>query len=220
MVRFAVSRFHRSGTNQPYEVGPGQTAGTSRAARRRLSRRSATPQKPLRTDEPVTQIDKLDPRRVTADRGRAPGESRPPGVGCSRSRRVGSVSPHSVVGPPQSQRRWSAPCPSNRRPIPIGFARDLRSPARGPIQPWQGSDRCRSETEEVEPQTTSRQCGRRDCPSSAVQLPEPGRSSPHRDCSFFCLSKLCVGRGAVVGVSAQPFRKKRWRSKARCWRHR
>jgi len=57
---------------------------------KRLSRRSGTPQKPLRAGEAVTHYRRLDPRRVTAS-GRRRGESRlPPADGPARSR-VGSV---------------------------------------------------------------------------------------------------------------------------------
>jgi hypothetical protein len=49
-----------SGTKQPYEVRSHQLPLM------RLSHRSATPQKPLRADKPVTQSERLDPRRVTA----------------------------------------------------------------------------------------------------------------------------------------------------------
>jgi len=63
-----------SGTKQPYEVGP------LHLPVKRLSRQGATPQKPLRADGPVTQIARLDPRRVTARRWCRPGESRPPAV--------------------------------------------------------------------------------------------------------------------------------------------
>ncbi len=60
-----------SGAKQPDGVRPLRLPVT------RLSRRSATLQKPLRADATVTQRRRLDPRRVAASRWRVRGESRP-----------------------------------------------------------------------------------------------------------------------------------------------
>ena len=65
MVLATVSHSQASGTKQPYGVRSHQLPLM------RLSRRSATPQKPLRADTTVIQRRRLDPRRVTASRWRA-----------------------------------------------------------------------------------------------------------------------------------------------------
>ena len=59
MVLQAVSHpIKSSGTQQPYEVR------SLHLPMKKLSHRSATPQKPLRADEPVKQNGELDPSRV------------------------------------------------------------------------------------------------------------------------------------------------------------
>ena len=105
-----------------------------------LSPSPATPQKPLRADEPVKQNGELDPfrvdgvgRRLTAGIETRVWSGRPPG------RRVGSVHPHSVVGPHRSG-TW------------VSRVLTIRSPVRGPIPNGVGSGVCRSATSEVEPQ--------------------------------------------------------------------
>jgi hypothetical protein len=97
-----------------------------------LSPLAATPQKPLRADEPVNQNGELDTLRVNGVRQANSG-----GIETSVSRgrlpgsRVGSVRSHSVVGPHRSVlSRWLT----------------IRSPARGPIPNHTGSGVCRSAT--------------------------------------------------------------------------
>ena len=68
VVRATVSHSVKaSGAKQPYGVRSHQLPLM------RLSRRSATPQKPLRADATVTQRRWLDPRRVTASTGAGAG---------------------------------------------------------------------------------------------------------------------------------------------------
>jgi hypothetical protein len=77
VVRFTVSR---PGTERHQTALRGRAkapAGASTAADE-----AATPQKPLRTDEPVMQNGVLDPLKVTADSRSAPRESRPAGAWC------------------------------------------------------------------------------------------------------------------------------------------
>ena len=89
-------------------------------------RQPATPQKPLRADEPVKQNGELDPfrvdgvgRRLTAGIETRVWSGQPP------SGRVGSVHLHSVVGPHRSG-AW------------VSRVLTIRSPVRGPIQAWWG----------------------------------------------------------------------------------
>ena len=86
-----------------------------------------------------------------------------------------SVSLHSVVGPRQSFLR----CPIDGGAIDDGLLRVrwwiLRSPAWGPIQPWVGSDVCRSETARSSLRRQSRRSRSSLMPQFGVQLPRPGR---------------------------------------------
>jgi len=60
---------------------------------------SATPQKPLRADEPVIQDSELDPASDGVREATRRGNRDPRAVGATRVHRVGSVRLHSAVGP-------------------------------------------------------------------------------------------------------------------------
>ena len=151
------------------EAGRHQTAlrGRARSPIRAADCRSqgATPQKPLRADEPVKQNGELDTLRVDGvGRRRTAGIETRVWSGRPPSCRVGSVRVHSVVGPHRSVlSRWLT----------------IRSPVRGPIPSEAGSGVCRSATSEVEPQkSVAIGRGRRWRPSSACS--SPGRAGVSR----------------------------------------
>ena len=131
-----------------------------------LSPSPATPQKPLRADEPVKQNGELDPfraggvgRRLTAGIETRVWSGQPP------SGRVGSVHPHSVVGPHRSG-TW------------VSRVLTIRSPVRGPIQAIRGRACAAARRARSSLRSRSRQRGRRWCPSSACS--SPGRAGGSR----------------------------------------
>ena len=114
----------------------------------------ATPQKPLRADEPVKQNGELTPRRVTAGGRHSREESRPPSVrGQLPSAAAAQLGCHSVVGP----QRWAMSSE-------VGLS-GRRRPRANPIRT--GSGVCRTATWRARcPTRTSPGRGRRVCPSS------------------------------------------------------
>jgi hypothetical protein len=109
------------GTKQLYEVGPAPPVEKRTVAveERRLRNLSVPTNRRCKTASST-------PFGLTAFGRRTPEESRPPGVGddCLYCR-VGSVRPHSVVGPHRSgDGRWAM----------VSRVLTVRSPVRGPIQ--------------------------------------------------------------------------------------
>ena len=138
--------------------------------------RPATPQKPLRADEPAKQNGELDPRRVTASGRRAPEESRPPcGRGDCRRAASAQLVVHSVVGPHRSGDG------------PRGRGVDDPVTGRGPIQ-TDGVGHVPQRDERGRASEVGRDDrGRRWCPSSACSSPDRaggsrGRRSGRRSC--------------------------------------
>jgi hypothetical protein len=150
-----------------------------------LSLSPATPQKPLRADEPVKQNGELDTLRVDGvGRRRTAGIETRVWSGRPPSCRVGSVRVHSVVGPHRS-----------------GLSRVLtiRSPVRGPIQSWWGRACAAARRERSSLRSRSRSIrGRRCCPSSACSSPDRAgvsrgrRSGPVHVFSFEAVLVLCA----------------------------
>jgi hypothetical protein len=172
----------------------------------------ATPQKPLRADEAVTQFPWLDPKRVTAGAGERLRESRPssgvapvPGrIGASSfstrsSGRIGRMA--SLGSATRVLSQVDLASSTGRR---LGGQSKRDGVGRGP-QRDQGGRASRDRRAKR---------GRPWRPSSAAQLPEPGRCWPIK-------VRSCLFSSPVVLVFApvQPFRK-RVRSNACCLRHR
>ena len=158
---------------RPREAGRHQTAlrGRARCPIRAADCRSqeATPQKPLRADEPVNQngeLNTLGVDGVLAGELRRNRDLRESGTTAGKPRRLSSLS---LGRRAASVGRWSG----------ISRALTVRSPVRGPIPNHTGSGVCRSATSEVEPQkSVAISGGRRCCPSSACS--SPGRAGVSR----------------------------------------
>jgi len=205
MVLATVSHSNQSsGTKQPYGVWSHQLPLM------RLSSRSPTPQKPLRTGQAVTQNVRLDPRRVTVRCWRAAEESRPPSVGTSSSppRRLSSLSTRSPGRLGRSRRLGVTTPVSSRLMLSLP---PVTGPGANPSV--MGSGVCRSATAEVEPQRIVVRARSPWCPSSACS--SPGRAGGPTSRSVHVFSS----RQGFGSWSVQPFRK-RFRSKACCFRHR
>jgi hypothetical protein len=200
MVRASSVRLGRAERHQTAFRGPAPFPIREGDGRRP----AATPQKPLRADEPVRQNSELDPRRVTAPRRRSTG-----GIETSvaserlRGGRVGSVS--GVLG----RRAASAGRWTHRGREHCSGRRRGANPSRT------GSGMCHSATAGVKPQMQ--------VAAVAVALgapvrrlaPPPGRSrSVHASRSVH----LSLVRGWGLGCVHDA--RKRFGSKGTCLRHR
>ena len=179
-----------SGTKQPYGVGP------IHLPVERLPRRSATPQKPLRADDPVTHVARLDPRRVTASCWRVRGGIETPGG------RYSSPRPHRLSSSvTRSSGRIGRPRRTGAAPVLVGvdLANASRSPVRGPIQ---ANGVGRGPQHDARGRTS--QDGRANAvavvPQFGVQLPGPGRWSRIKVRS----SVFCPSPGVWVGARLSP----------------
>ena len=159
------------------------------------------PQKPLRADEPVTQIDELGLRRVTTHNpAGAVGIETRVHFWCGLvAAAPASVSLHSVVGPQQSCCSLPKRCWCNRGRTPLGSMFGSSVTGRGPIQAERGPT-CAA-ARRIGSMTYRNNLvlrGRRGCPSSPCSSPGRAEGSSwslrFHECRNFLTSNACCFR--------------------------
>ena len=119
------------------------------------------------------KIERLDPRRVAASRWRIRGESRPRRSWFQLESRIGLVSARLVRRAASVARVvWGDSTTLVLVRVDLVIH---RSPARGPIQTQRGRACAAARRRRSSRKGSLVKRGRRECPSSAVQLPRPGR---------------------------------------------